>query len=106
MPSGINILPIFKLKGYNPENEKESDLLSCCLPSVSCTLTMAGSVVSLCFSCPSAFGASLGLVFKTLFLVKSLFSFGENKFGSAILANYIFISHFTYLLNYFGLNIS
>ena len=66
---------------------------------------MVVSVISLSLSCPSAFGASLGLIFETLFLVECLFTFCKNELGSAIFADYCFISHFPNLLNYFGLNI-
>jgi len=78
--------------------------LSRCLPSVT-AVSVVVSVISLSLSCPSAFRASLGLIFETLFLVECLLTFGKNKFCSAIFADNCLISHFPNLLNYFGLNI-
>ncbi len=53
-------------------------------------------VVALCLAGTTAFRATLGFVFESLFLVESLLAFGEDEFCVAILTGKCFISHCEY----------
>jgi hypothetical protein len=50
-------------------------------------------VVSLLFSCFSAFRASDRIIVKTFFFVKSLFALGKCEFRAAVFASQYFVCH-------------
>jgi hypothetical protein len=50
--------------------------------------------IEFCFLGFAAFGTALRLVLKTLFSVEFLFTFGEDKFFVAVLADNGFVGHF------------
>jgi hypothetical protein len=62
--------------------------------------TLESVAIEFRFFCFAAFGATLGLILKSLFLVEFLFAFGEDEFFVAVSADNGFVWHgFSYVFS-------
>jgi hypothetical protein len=93
-PFGKKTLFLLKKRGVSQRKHPFLLPMNGLPTAAAAAVAAATAIVALLLAGSAALGATLGLIFKALFLVERLLAFGEQEFAVAIFACQYFVCHF------------